>query len=215
VTLVGFGPKRCRKKIPLGEKKTMAKKNKSAPMNEQWEYFPFQSGESVGTVVFNHGLSASIDEFPIHQSVRFKLNFKSPSTEGLPGAAESKIAELLETRIEAELAERSGLYTGRITFEGQRLFYSYVDSARRIDHWASFTAKAKAKLFVKSVESEGFQVDSVPDSKSKQGTYDVQFYREDVPELSSMTALTIELASQALKLNGTYAGWEAFVVKKA
>jgi hypothetical protein len=97
-------------------------------MNEQWEYFPFQAEESVGTVVYNHGLSASINELPIHQSVRFKLKFKSPNAEGLPDAAESKTAELLETRIESELAERSGIYTGRVTFEGRRLFYSYVQA---------------------------------------------------------------------------------------
>ena len=249
------------------------------PMNEQWEYFPFQAEESVGTVVYNHELSASINELPIHQSVRFKLKFKSPNAEGLPDAAESKTAELLETKIESELAERSGVYTGRVTFEGRRLFYSYVDSdeksiatlvtslgnefdcnleydvrddpekedywrdlfpspetwqyiqnskvvralkeagdglnsPRRIDHWASFTAKSQAKLFAKSVKTDGFQFDSVPDSKSEQGTYDIQFYRDDVPELSSITALTIQLASQASELNGTYGGWEAFVVRE-
>ena len=87
-------------------------------MSEHWEYFPCQMGEGVGTVVYDHGLSETIDDLPINQSVRFDLRFKSPNDAGLPDEAESEMAELLESRLEAELEKRSGIYSGRITYEG-------------------------------------------------------------------------------------------------
>ena len=71
------------------------------------------------------------------------------------------------------------------------------------------------KRFVKWLASEGFTVETEPNAKSEAGTYDLPFFRADIPELSLITDVTIELAAQASELGGAYGGWEAWVVHDA
>ena len=247
-------------------------------MSEHWEYFPFQSNGKVGTVVYDHGISETIDQLPVDQSVRIVLRFQSPLENGTPVESERVMADALENEIESIVVERSGIYTGRITIDDHRYFYTYLDAdedvisaivaeladqhkceltfdtredleredywqqlfptpdtwqyiqnmkvvaaleqsgddltqARRIDHWASFDAKAKSKSFIAWLTGEGFQIESQSEEKSESGTYDIQFFHEDVPALNSITQITTAIVTKASELNGTYRGWEAWVVQ--
>lgn len=246
-------------------------------MSEHWEFFPCRIGDGVGSVVYDHGLSKTIDGLALRQSVRLFLRFKTPDDDGMPNEAEEEVAGKLEGRIESIVLNHSGVYTGRFTYEGTRIFYTYVDldegqlktlaadlseefgytvkfdtrddpekedywrdlypseeawhfiqntkviqaleeagddltRPRQINHWASFSSKKNRKSFIRVIEADGFAVASAPDSKSEDGQYEIEFFREDVPILSEISQITLELATRAAELRGSHTGWDSWVI---
>lgn len=89
------------------------------------------------------------------------------------------------------------------------------DKERPIDHTIYFKSDWYRKSFLKELDLPGFKLTEVPAEKSNAGDYSFKLVisRPDRPEIQHMNELTIRLRKLAVKHNGSYEGWQTYVVK--
>ena len=83
--------------------------------------------------------------------------------------------------------------------------------ARRIDHWATFSDKAKALAFQVWAKGEGFHVESILDPDEDDEAFAVRLYHVGTPRVEEISPVTIRLADAAKERDGEYDGWETSV----
>ncbi len=88
-----------------------------------------------------------------------------------------------------------------------------LESSRKVDHWAYFKTEKDRSCFIEHIKKMGFKVEEATIHKKTQLPYKLQFSRNEIVELVSITKITLELRTQAIQCNGDYDGWETFVVK--
>ena len=94
-----------------------------------WEVYPCQFEDGVtAIVVYDHGISEQFDEIKVNQFVGVRVDLKSPEEDGLASESEDEVLEELEEAIANAVYDQGGVYVGRITYEGQRHFYNYLDA---------------------------------------------------------------------------------------
>lgn len=94
-----------------------------------WEVYPCQFEDGVtAIVVYDHGISEELGDYDVNQFVGVRIELKSPEEDGLASEAEDEALDELEEAIANAVYERGGVYVGRITYEGQRHFYNYLDA---------------------------------------------------------------------------------------
>jgi hypothetical protein len=89
-------------------------------------------GDSVAFVLYDHGIRGEIDSFPINNLIKFKLQFKTPNENGLPTGEENEVSDHIDDDIGSFVEEHGGIFVGRITVDGARYFYCYVQAPKEI-----------------------------------------------------------------------------------
>ena len=104
-------------------------------MSDQWKFFMCQMGENLASIMVDVGISEDIQKTPSNLAI-VALSYKQADERGLPTNAEFDAVSALEERIEAFVRLDGDAYVGRITKEGQRIFFIYTRRAEA--PWAHF-----------------------------------------------------------------------------
>ena len=97
-------------------------------MSDHWEFFPCQMGENKAFIFYDHGIKDRINEMDLPVSARISVPFRAPREDGLPTDDEFDALTTLEDELAREIAKLGGAYVGRISVDGERYFYTYVDA---------------------------------------------------------------------------------------
>ena len=96
---------------------------------DQWEVYPCQFEDGEAAIVFyDHGVSELMESIQINQFVSIQVKIKDPDPNGFATDAEESALKELEDALGNAIYEQGGFYVGRISFGGQRQFYSYLDA---------------------------------------------------------------------------------------
>jgi len=98
-------------------------------MTDHWEFFPTTLDEHVAVVLFDQGIA---DELPLDGlpvAMRLRIELKHPREDGLHAPRETKALEVLEEAIRTHCEESDIAWVGRITSDGARVYFVYVDDA--------------------------------------------------------------------------------------
>lgn len=89
-----------------------------------------------------------------------------------------------------------------------------LNKERRVDHWAYFQTKEDMKTFKEEIIALNFKVESTNKIKDTDTPFQIQFFKDDMVDMSSINPVTTKLLQIAKKHNGEYDGWETFIVKE-
>ncbi len=107
-------------------------------MSDHWEFFPCQMGENRAFIFYDHGIRNRINQLDLPVSARISVPFRSPREDGLPTDEEYDALTALEDELAQEFVKLGGVYVGRVSVDGGRYFYAYVDAnAAQIDALAA------------------------------------------------------------------------------
>jgi len=99
-----------------------------AAMSDNWEYYPCQMGEHTAFVFYDHGLSETIEELSLPQLTKVWLRFKETNEAGLPTGDSFDELSAFEDDLTKAVEEAGAAYVGRVTVNGNRVFYCYSES---------------------------------------------------------------------------------------
>ncbi|BCL72287.1 hypothetical protein TUMSATVNIG1_42550 [Vibrio nigripulchritudo] len=97
-------------------------------MLDIWHIFPAAMGENQAWISYNHGYSEIAEEDPRNNVVRVELQFKDPTDYGMPTNEEYLQLSKIDEKLEKKFAELGGVYVGRVTVDGHRFFYFYLNT---------------------------------------------------------------------------------------
>jgi uncharacterized protein (TIGR01619 family) len=89
-----------------------------------------------------------------------------------------------------------------------------VEIPRKIEHYATFASNNDMNLFAEAVEKLSYTVSYKKQLKKDKLPYEIKFYRNNSVTLENTLKFTTELINLAKELQGSYDGWETYVVKK-
>lgn len=85
-------------------------------------------GENKAFIFYDHGLRDRINELDLRVSARISVPFQAPREDGLPTDDEFDALTRLEDELAQEFGKLGGVYVGRVSVDGARHFYAYVDA---------------------------------------------------------------------------------------
>jgi Family of unknown function (DUF695)/Regulator of ribonuclease activity B len=88
-----------------------------------------------------------------------------------------------------------------------------LSKPRQVDHWLYFKTEADRNLFTSYAIKEKYKIESKEFVKDAALKYQLQISRIDKVDIASINPVTTALTKKAKELNGTYDGWETFVIK--
>ncbi len=96
-------------------------------MSDEWDFYPCHLEDHLAFVLVDLGIreDAPLADLPV--LVRIRVQLKDPKEDGLNSQAEFDALKALEDGLRAHCAEHELAYVGRITSNGLRDFYVYVD----------------------------------------------------------------------------------------
>ena len=98
-------------------------------MSDEWKFFMCTMGENLASIMVNVGISESIAKTPPNLAT-VTLTYKQPDERGMPTNAEFDAVVALEDRLDAFVKLDEDAYVGRITKEGQRIFFVYTHKGK-------------------------------------------------------------------------------------
>ena len=124
-------------------------------MSDHWEFFSCQMGENLAFIFYDHGISKTIDSFNQDQQIRFDLEYKSPSDNGLPTQEEFEMVKTIEDKIEKFALDYNGIYVGRVTTAGHRYFYSFIGaSVEEITSFIDVVSNLSGYILVSRIKND-------------------------------------------------------------
>lgn len=96
-------------------------------MLDIWYTFPATMGESQAWITYNHGYAEVAEADPRHTALRIKLSIKNPNGYGMPTNEEFAQLSAVDEELDKRLSDAGGVYVGRVTVDGNRFFYFYLD----------------------------------------------------------------------------------------
>jgi hypothetical protein len=94
-------------------------------MSGDWRYFMCTMGENLASIMVDVGISQKIKGAPRDLAI-LSQTYKHPDDRGLPTNEEFDAAVAIEKQIENFVAFGRDAYVGRITKEGERIFFIYT-----------------------------------------------------------------------------------------
>lgn len=88
-----------------------------------------------------------------------------------------------------------------------------LQAPRKIDHWLYFSSTNGRDCFIDFAKTNNYKIESTEKTKDPAFPFKLQVSRTDKIDIAWITMLTVKLKQEATKCNGTYDGWETFVVK--
>ncbi len=98
-------------------------------MSDHWEFFPCQMGEHKASVFYNHSIRDRINELDLSVCARISVPLRDPRDDGLPCDDEIESLSGFEDSFVDEIERMGGVYVGRISLNGARHFYAYMDAS--------------------------------------------------------------------------------------
>jgi hypothetical protein len=95
-------------------------------MSDEWKIYPCQMGPDRAWIMFDFGISKTINTVAPPQILRIRIAFKHPREDGMPTNEEFPELAAVDEGVKAMVHANGGLYVGRITVAGQRHFYIYT-----------------------------------------------------------------------------------------
>lgn len=96
-------------------------------MLDIWYTFPATMGEDQAWISYNHGYGEVAESDPRHNVLRIKLPLKNPSETGMPTNEEYPQLSIIDEMLDEKFSEVGGVYVGRLTVDGHRFFYFYLN----------------------------------------------------------------------------------------
>lgn len=96
-------------------------------MLDVWYMFPATIGEDQAWITYNHGYAEVAEADPRKTALRVKLPFKNPTNLGMPTNDEYPSLLAIDEALDKKIAHAGGVYVGRVTLDGNRFFYFYID----------------------------------------------------------------------------------------
>ncbi len=87
------------------------------------------------------------------------------------------------------------------------------DKERPVDHFLYFATEIDQQCFIPYILKQRFKIVVKEKTDDSKRPYKLQISRTDKVDLSSISAITIDLKRVVMKCNGEYDGWETAVVK--
>ena len=88
--------------------------------SDHWEHYLATIGDHQGSIVYDEGISARINDIALPNSIMIRLTFKDVYDNGLPTQQEFERISPLEEIIETTIFEHGGQFLGRVTYGGAR-----------------------------------------------------------------------------------------------
>jgi hypothetical protein len=95
-------------------------------MSDDWRMYPCQMGPDRAWVMFDFGISKTINAVAPAQLLRIRIAFKQPREDGMPTREEFQQLCAIDEDVTALAQGNGALYVGRITVAGHRHFYVYT-----------------------------------------------------------------------------------------
>jgi regulator of RNase E activity RraB len=108
-------------------------------MSESWEVYLRRRDGEIGSVLFDQGISEVINQMTVSDLLKVRVNFKSPRPDGFPSSQEFDLLEALEDSLASSVDGVTSHYVGRITANGERVYYVYTQ-----DEEATWSARLDA-----------------------------------------------------------------------
>jgi regulator of RNase E activity RraB len=111
-------------------------------MSDEWKFFLCQVGDHMASIMVDVGISEGIEHAPPNLATIF-LDYQQADERGMPTGAEFDAVAALEDELQSFVDKGRDVFVGRITKEGQRIFFVYTmrDEAR----WAPYVEALSAK----------------------------------------------------------------------
>ena len=84
---------------------------------------------------------------------------------------------------------------------------------RPVDHFLYFATEIDQQCFILYILKQRFKIVVKEKTDDSKRPFKLQISRTDKVDLSTISAITIDLKRVAMKCNGEYDGWETAVVK--
>lgn len=104
-------------------------------MSDDWHFYPCTMGTDRAFIFFDYGIRESIDLAPKQLAV-LRLKYKTPNENGLPTNAEFPPVSTIEDRLVPFSEKHGGYFVGRITVQGHRYFYVYLNDVSPLEGFA-------------------------------------------------------------------------------
>jgi uncharacterized protein (TIGR01619 family) len=88
-----------------------------------------------------------------------------------------------------------------------------LDKERPVNHIIYFTTEADEQCFIPYMLKQHFKMVSKQKTDNIKQPFKLEISRTDKVDLSSISAISIDMKRMAMKCNGEYDGWETLVVK--
>jgi regulator of RNase E activity RraB len=111
-------------------------------MSDEWRFFMCTMGGNAASIMVDVGIRDGIEHAPPGLATIF-LDYKQPDDRGLPTDVEFDAVIALEDRLKAFVGAARDVYVGRITKQGQRIFFVYT--MREESRWATFVKQLAAQ----------------------------------------------------------------------
>ncbi|WP_420574085.1 DUF695 domain-containing protein [Kordia sp.] len=89
-----------------------------------------------------------------------------------------------------------------------------VSTARKIEHYTTFASQNDMNLFAEAIEKLSYTVDYKKKINNEEFPYEIKFHRKNSTKLETVMKFTTELIKLSKDFNGSYDGWETYVIKK-
>ena len=104
-------------------------------MSDDWRFFICHMGDNLASIMVDVGISSTIERAPPDVAV-LALTYKSPDHRGLPTNEEFAAVSAVEDQLKAFVDLSKDAFVGRITKEGERIFFIYT--SRNAARWEKF-----------------------------------------------------------------------------
>jgi hypothetical protein len=101
-------------------------------MEDIWHMFPAQMGDHRAFITYNHGYSEIAKNDHRNFLLVVRVKFKNPKSNGMPTDEEFPALSDIDEKLEESLTKKGAVYVGRITVDGYRYFYFYLDFPKEI-----------------------------------------------------------------------------------
>src|SRR5689334_21375951 len=96
-------------------------------MSDHWEVYACQMGEHRAFVSYDHGIGESLATLLIQDLVKVRVGLRAADERGLPTREEFPALNAIEDTFRQFAEEHKGVLVGRVTVDGARHLYAYVD----------------------------------------------------------------------------------------
>lgn len=136
-------------------------------MLDAWYTFPAQMGDHRAFITYNHGYAEISKKDKRDFLLKVRVKIKNPTPAGMPTNEEFPVLSALDEKLDESLAEKGSVYVGRITVDGYRHFYFYLDIAEQtvsdtLEKVANATSYKLQHSYKHDPEKEGYWNDLYP-----------------------------------------------------
>ncbi|RBL93330.1 DUF695 domain-containing protein [Chitinophaga flava] len=85
---------------------------------------------------------------------------------------------------------------------------------RQVDHWLYFKTEAGRNRFISYAQQQRYKIEDKKLSARSDFPYQLHLSRVDNVDLPTISKITLQLRRKVKEYDGTYDGWETFVIKK-